>query len=162
MAVFNKNTLAQVSGFSNCILSGELVWGQKTYWNLTFQNATTSLPINLTGATITATIVRRLITNVVDTRNGLTFDINSYTPTPTSISLPISNIIAANGTCTLAIDSTAWSLMSSDAELDIAANNPVAFSGRVMLSFPLSGTTPADDSVIFLLFLVRSDGVIKL
>ena len=162
MAVFNKNTLAQVSGFSNCILSGELVWGQKTYWNLTFQNATTLLPLNLTGATITATIVRRLISNVVDTRNGLTFDINSYAPTPTSISLTISNIIAGNGTCTLAIDSTAWSLMSSDAELDIAANNPVAFSGRVMLSFPVSGTVPADDSVIFLLFLVRSDGVIKL
>jgi hypothetical protein len=38
----------------------------------------------------------------------------------------------------------------------------VGFSGRVKVSFPISGTTPADDSIIFLLFLVRSDGVIVL
>ena len=32
MAIFNKNTLAQVSGFDNPILAGELVWNQQTYY----------------------------------------------------------------------------------------------------------------------------------
>jgi len=162
MAVFNKSTLAQVSGFSNCILSGELVWNQKTYWNLTFQNSTTGLPLNITTATITASIVRRTLTNVKDTRNGLTFDIANITPAPTSIPLTITNINGPNGVCTLVIDSSAWSLMSSDIELKINEINPVGFSGSVKVSFPASGTTPADDSVIFLLFLVRSDGVVVL
>ena len=82
MAIFNKNSLAQVSGFDNPILAGELVWNQKTYWNLTFKNSATNLPVDLTGATIDAQIVRRNVSNIIDTRNGLTFDIADYTPTP--------------------------------------------------------------------------------
>ena len=31
MAIFNKNTLQQVSGFDNEIIAGELVYNQKTY-----------------------------------------------------------------------------------------------------------------------------------
>jgi len=162
MAIFNKNSLAQVSGFNNPILSGELVWNQSTYWNLTFQNSSTGAPINLTGATISAQIVRRELSNVTDTRNGLTFDIADYNPAPSPITLTVSNVVAASGTCTLVIDSSAWSLMSSDTELEINAVNPVGYSGRIKVSFPASGTTPADDLIIFLLFLVRSDGVIVL
>jgi len=162
MAIFNKNTLAQVSGFDNPILAGELVWDQQTYWNLTFTNSATGLPINLTGATIDAQIVRRQLSNIVDTRNGLTFDIADYTPTPTAIPLTVTNIVAASGTCTLVIDAGAWSLMTTDPELEINATDPVGYSGRVKVSFPANGTTPADDSIIFLLFLVRSDGVIVL
>jgi hypothetical protein len=52
--------------------------------------------------------------------------------------------------------------MSSDPELDINAVDPVGFSGTVKVSFPAIGSTPADDSILFLLFLVRSDGVVKL
>jgi hypothetical protein len=52
--------------------------------------------------------------------------------------------------------------MSSDPELEINATDPVGYSGRVKVSFPSSGSTPADDSIIFLLFLVRSDGVVVL
>jgi hypothetical protein len=162
MAIFNKNTLAQVSGFDNPILAGELVWNQKTYWNLTFTNGATNLPINLTGATLDAQIVRRELSNIIDTRNGLTFDIADYNPTPAAIPLTITNIVAANGTCTLVIDASAWSLMATDPELEINASDPVGYSGRVKVSFPSSGTTPADDSIVFLLFLVRSDGVIVL
>jgi len=160
MAIFNKNTLAQVSGFDNPILAGELVWNQQTYWNLSF--TTNGLPVNLTGATINAQIVRRELSNITDTRNGLTFDIADYTPTPTAIPLTITNIVAAVGTCTLVIDASAWGLMSSDPELEINAQNPVGYSGRVKVSFPASGGTPADDMIIFLLFIVRSDGVIVL
>ena len=163
MAIFNKNTLAQVSGFDNPILAGELVWNQQTYWNLTFQNASSSsAPVNLTGATINAQIVRRELSNIIDTRNGLTFDIRDYTPTPPSIPLTVTNIVPSTGSCTLVIDAGAWSLMSTDPELEINANDPVGYSGRVKVSLPSSGTTPADDLIIFLLFLVRSDGVIVL
>jgi hypothetical protein len=162
MAIFNKNTLAQVSGFDNPILAGELVWNQKTYWNLTFTNSATGLPVNLTGATLDAQIVRRELSNIIDTRNGLTFDIADYNPPPAAIPLTITNIVALSGSCTLVIDASAWSLMNTDPELEINAADPVGYSGRVKVSFPVSGSTPADDSIIFLLFLVRSDGVIVL
>jgi len=162
MAIFNKNTLAQVSGFDNPILAGELVWGQQTYWNLTFTNSATSLPIDLTGATIDAQIVRRQLTNVVDTRNGLTFDIADYDPAPAAIPLTVTNINPTVGQCTLVIDADAWSLMDSDPQLEIDAASPVGYSGRVKVSLPASGSTPADDSIIFLLFIVRSDGVVVL
>ena len=160
MAVFNKNTLAQISGFDNPILAGELVWNQKTYWNLTFTNTATGLPLSLAGATIDAQIVRRQVSNITDTRNGLTFDIADYTPTPTPVSLTITNRNDAAGTCTLVIDDSAWSLINTDPELQINAADCVGFSGRIKVSFPLVGSTPPDDSIIFLLFLVRSDGVV--
>lgn len=160
MAVFSKNSLAQVSGFDNAILAGELVWDQQTYWNLSFTS--NSLPVDLTGATIDAQIVRRALSNIQDTRYGLTFDIADYTPTPAAIPLTITNIDEAAGTCTLVIDAGAWGLMSSDPELEINAQNCVGYSGRVKVSFPASGSTPADDMIIFLLFLVRSDGVVVL
>ena len=160
MAVFNKNTLAQVSGFDNPILAGELVWNQSTYWNLTFTNCVTGLPLSLVGATIDAQIVRRQVTNITDTRNGLTFDIADYTPTPTPVSLTITNRVDAAGTCTLVINDSTWSLINTDPELRINATDCVGFSGRIKVSFPASGTTPSDDSIIFLLFLVRSDGVV--
>ena len=161
MAIFNKNTLAQVSGFDNPILAGELVWNQQTYWNLTFQTPTGS-DINLGGVTINAQIVRRELSNIIDTRNGLTFDISNYTPTPPSIPLTVTNIDAVNGSFTLVIDAAAWGLMSSDPELKIDAQDCVGYSGRVKVSFPAVGATPADDLIIVILFLVRSDGVIVL
>ena len=159
MAIFNKNTLTQVSGFDNPIIAGELVYNQKTFWNLTMQ-ASDGTPISLVGATIDASIIRRQLSNIQDTRYGLTFDIADYTiSTPTAISLTISNRVDANGTFTLTIDESAWSVLTSDTQLDISATSPVGFSGRIKISFPASGTTPAQDSIIFLLFLVRSDGV---
>jgi hypothetical protein len=161
MAIFNKNTLAQVSGFDNPILAGELVWNQQTYWNLTFQTAT-GTDINLSGVTINAQIVRRELSNIIDTRNGLTFDIADYNPAPVAIPLTVTNIDAVNGSFTLVIDAAAWSLMANDPELEINAQNCVGYSGRVKVSIPAVGSTPADDLIIFLLFLVRSDGVIVL
>ena len=116
--------------------------------------------MSLVGATITAQIVRRSVTNIQDTRNGLTFDIADYNPTPTAINLTISNRVDAAGTCTLVIDSTAWGLMTNDPQLDINATSCVGYSGRVKVSFPAAGSTPADDQIIFLLFLVRSDGIV--
>ena len=73
MAIFNKNTLTQVSGFDNPIIAGELVYNQATFWNLAF--ADDGAPVDLTGTTISAQILRRQISNLKDTRYGLSFDI---------------------------------------------------------------------------------------
>jgi hypothetical protein len=159
MAIFNKNTLAQVSGFSNEIIAGELVYNQSTYWNLTFTND--AGPINLTGATINAQIIRRQLSDIKDSRYGLTFDISDYTPPPSAVNLTIANRVDAAGTFTLVIDQGSWAVIASDPELDINAENCVGFSGRIKISFPAVGITPAEDQIIFLLFLIRSDGVIN-
>jgi hypothetical protein len=162
MAVFNKNTLTQVSGFDNPIIAGELVFDQQTFWNLALTAEDNVTPVDLTGATINAQIVRRQLSNVKDTRYGLTFDISNFTPTPTAIPLTISNRDDEAGTFTLVIDSDAWGLVGADAQMDIASVNGAGFSGRIKISFPQSGSTPPEDNIIFLLFLVRSDGIVKI
>ena len=161
MAIFNKNSLQQVFGFDNEILSAELVYNQASYWNQTLTDSATGLPINLTGANIDAQIIRRNVTNINDSRYGLTFDIADYTPTPTAVSLTIANRVDASGLFTLVIDEALWGVLASDPQLDINAANCVGFSGRIKISFPASGSTPAQDLIIFLLFLVRSDGVVN-
>lgn len=161
MAVFSKNTLTQVSGFDNPIIAGELVYDQQTYWNLelTAEDGTTA--VDLTGATIDAQIIRRTLTNVQDTRYGLSFDISNYTPTPTAIPLTITNRDDTAGSFTLVIDSDSWGLLTSDDQMAINSVNGAGFSGRIKISFPSSGSQPAEDNIIFLLFLVRSDGIVK-
>lgn len=158
MALFSKNVITQVSGFDNPLITGELVYNQKTFWNL--QMTSNGAPVNLAGTTISASIVRRTVSNLIDTRNGLSFDVANYTPTPTPISLTITNQVDAQGSFTLVIDDSAWSLITSDPELDIDAVNPVCFTGRIKISFPAATPTPAQDNIIFLMFLVRSDGVV--
>ena len=159
MAIFNKNTLAQVSGFSNEIIAGELVYNQQTFWNLDLN--TDGVPVDLTGATINAQIIRRQLSNIHDSRYGLTFDIADYTPPPSPVSLTITNRDDALGKFTLVIDESAWGVISTDPQLDINAENCVGFSGRIKISFPAVGSSPAEDQIIFLLFLVRSDGVVN-
>jgi hypothetical protein len=162
MAVFSKNTLTQVSGFDNPIIAGELVYDQQTYWNLQLTAEDGVQPVNLTGATINAQIIRRTLTNVQDTRYGLSFDISNYTPTPTAIPLTITNRVDATGSFTLLIDSDAWGLVTSDDQMAINSVNGAGFSGRIKISFPSTvGGQPAEDNIIFLLFLVRSDGIVK-
>jgi hypothetical protein len=161
MAVFAKNTLTQVSGFDNPIIAGELVYNQQTYWNLQLTSEDGTTPVDLTGATIDAQIVRRQLSNVQDTRYGLTFDISNYTPTPSAIPLTITNRDDAAGEFTLVINDSSWGLLSTDDEMAINSNNGAGFSGRIKVSFPVSGSQPAEDNIIFLLFLVRSDGIVK-
>lgn len=160
MAVFNKNSLTQVSGFDNPIIAGELVYNQKTFWNVSLTNDA-GAAISLVDATINAQIIRRQLSNVKDTRYGLTFDIADYTPTPTAITLNVSNINVTNGTFTLVIDDSLWLALTSDTDLDIASINGAGFSGRIKVSFPADETNPAQDKIIFLLFIIRSDGVVN-
>lgn len=162
MAVFNKNSLTQVSGFDNPIIAGELVWQQKTFWNLTFTAEDGVTPVDLTGATIDAQIVRRTLSNVKDTRYGLSFDIADYVPTPSEIPLSIVNRNDAAGQLTLVIDDTSWGLIANEPDMKIDSINGAGFSGRIKVSTPQIGSIPAEDNIIFLFFIVRSDGVVKL
>jgi hypothetical protein len=161
LAVFNKNSLTQVSGFDNPIIAGELVWQQRTFWNLALTGEDNVTPVNLTGATIDAQIVRRTLSNVKDTRYGLSFDIGNYTPTPTPIVLTIANRNDALGQFTLLIDDSSWGLISSDVSMAINDESGAGFSGRIKISFPAVGATPAEDNIIFLFFIVRSDAIVK-
>jgi hypothetical protein len=163
MAKFSKNTLTQVSGFDNPIIAGELVYNQQTFWNLVF--STDGTPVDLTDATINAQIIRRQISDLNDTRYGLTFNISDYDPAPDPAPEPVELVITNRddeaGLFTLVIDESAWDVISDDPQLNIAINDCVAFSGRIKIGFPAVGSTPAQDSIIFLLFLVRSDGVVN-
>jgi hypothetical protein len=160
MAMFSKNTITQVSGFDNPCIAGELVWEQQTYWNLDITASDGVTPLDLTTATIDAEIIRRTVTNLQDSRYGLSFDIGNYSPTPSPISLTITNEDPTHGKFTLVINDSTWGLINDDPQLDIGAQNCVAFSGRIKISFPTDGTNPANDYIIFLLFLVRSDGIV--
>ena len=157
MAVFNKNSLTQISGFDNQILAFELVYQQQWFYNVILSND--GLPINTYGATIDAQIIRRRLENVRDSRYGLTFDVYDYTPAPSPIPLTITNRDDATGTFTVVIDTPAWGLMGNDPDLDIASINGAGFSGRIKIGFPATGSTPAQDFIIFLFFLVRSDAI---
>ena len=269
MAKFSQNTLNQVGGFDGQVLAQELVYNQKAFWNLSWANIVSypsgwqvnTTPIDLTGATITANIIRRAITNFRDSRTGLDFVITDYplvseittiTQTTTStdvltctstdelfigmpiqfkgtvfggvainttyyvkevitattftisatrgaaptytpgsavalstasgtmtihrvealpISLTITNRDDTEGTFTVVIDDETWELIGRDSlavtysgepgdpDLNINATDPACFTGRIKISFPQDGTQPAYDTIVFLLFLVASDGV---
>jgi len=269
MAKFSQNTLNQIGGFDGQVLAQELVYDQKAFWNLGWANITQytsgwttgTTPVNLTGATISAEIIRRSITNFRDSRTGLDFIISDYplvslintvtttttgtdvltctdtaelfvgmpvqfrgtvfggvtinttfyvkevltdttftisatrggapTYTPGAvfalstasgsmtmhriealpISLTISNRDDIAGTFTLEIDEETWATIGRDSlqvtysglpgdpDLGINATDPACFTGRIKISFPSVGTTPAYDTIVFLLFLVASDGV---
>ena len=160
MAVFNKNSLYQVSGFDNPIITGELVYQQRTFWNLSITN-TDGDPVDLTGATIDAQIIRRVLSNVKDSRYGLTFDIADFNPPPSPIPLTIANLEPEVGTFTLVIDADTWDLVGTEAAMEINGVNGEGFSGRIKISFPVIGANPIEDNIIFLLFIVRSDGIVK-
>jgi hypothetical protein len=80
---------------------------------------------------------------------------------PNTQTLTVSNRDDTNGTFTITIDTGSWEVVAGDPDLDINATEPVCFTGRIKISFPASGTQPAYDEVVFLLFLVASDGVVN-
>jgi len=161
MAKFANNTLTQVAGFDGQILAQELVYNQKDFWNMTWSSTIDGVvtPIDLTNVTIDAQIIRRTISDLQDGRYGLEFNISDYSPPPTAINLTVTNVDGPAGKFTLLLDDDLWDVLGTDPELDIAVNDPVCFSGRIKLSFPSVGTVPAFDEQVFLLFLIRSDGV---
>ena len=91
----------------------------------------------------------------------MAFDIGNYDPTPEAIPLTITNETGVGGSFTLVIDDTSWDMIEGQVGLDIDNVNGIGYSGRIKISFPADGTTPANDLIIFLLFIVRSDAIVN-
>jgi len=75
MAKFTQATLSQVAGFDAQVLAQNLIYNQKDFWNFAWSTGnsingwqTSTTPVDLTGATINAQIIRRAITNFNDSR----------------------------------------------------------------------------------------------
>lgn len=124
MAKFSQNTLNQVAGFDGQILAQELVYNQKDFWNFAWGNAVTVSgwqtglnPIDLTGATINAQIIRRAITDFHDSRTGLDFQIRNYPLIP----------LVATITSTEATDDT----LTCDTTALLYVGKPIQFTGAV-------------------------------
>jgi hypothetical protein len=114
------------------------------------------------------TIITETTFTISATQGGGIFNLTTATGTmrmnrvaPTPIVLPITNINTSAGTFTMTIDDDTWDLIAGDPDLDISADEPACFTGRIKISFPAVGTQPAYDQAVFLLFLVNSDGVIN-
>jgi hypothetical protein len=114
------------------------------------------------------TIITETTFTISATQGGGIFNLTTASGTmrmnrvaPTPIVLPISNINTSAGTFTMTIDDDTWDLIAGDPDLNINADEPACFTGRVKISFPSVGTQPAYDQAVFLLFLVNSDGVIN-
>ena len=135
-------------------------------------------PIRFTGTVFggvsinTTYFVKSIITSttftISDTEGGATFNLTAgtgtmscVTPSPSPITLTITNRDDTAGTFTMVIDESAWDVIAGDPDLDINATEPACFTGRIKVSFPSVGTQPAYDEYIFLLFLVNSDGVVN-
>ena len=123
MAKFSQNTLVQVAGFDGQILAQELVYDQKDFWNFSWATniqytggwVTGSTPVNLTGATIDATIIRRAITNFHDSRTGLDFTIQDYPAVP---------LVA-----TITATTTGTNIMTCDSTALLYVGKPIRFTG---------------------------------
>jgi hypothetical protein len=134
MAKFSQNTLNQVAGFDGQILAQELVYNQKDFWNFSWATITSytsgwqtgTTPINLTGATINSTIVRRAITNFHDSRTGLDFQINDYPLVP----------LVATVTATDATND----IMTCDSTDLLFVGKPVQFTGAVFGGIAINTT----------------------
>lgn len=132
---FTQYTLNQVAGFDNQILAQQLVYNQQDFWNLTWStqgtytsgwNTGDNTPIDLTGATINAQIIRRDIVNLEDSRTGLNFDIVDY-PFPA----PITTISATNSS-----DNTFTCLDTRE----MFIGQPVQFTGTVFGNVAINTT----------------------
>lgn len=125
MAKFSQNTINQVAGFDGQILAQELVYNQKDFWNFSWATivsysggwTSNTVPLNLTGATLNAQIVRRAITNFHDSRTGLDFQIHDYPLVPLITTITDTSSVDNHLTCT------------TTAELFIG--QPIRFSGSV-------------------------------
>jgi hypothetical protein len=125
MAKFTQATLNQVAGFDAQILAQNLIYDQKDFWNFSWATITSyvsgwqtgTTPINLTGATIDAQIIRREITGFHDSRTGLDFQIHDY---------PIIPLITA-----VTATTTGTNVLTCTTTADMFVGMPVRFTGVV-------------------------------
>ena len=131
---FSQYTLNQVGGFNGQVLAQELVYNQKAFWNLSWANITQytsgwttgTSPLNLSGAAITAQIIRRSITNFNDSRTGLDFTIHDYPLVSKITNVSYTEITSNHITC----DSTS----------ELYVGMPVQFKGNVFGNIEINTT----------------------
>ena len=125
MAKFAQNTLNQVAGFDAQILAQNLIYNQKDFWNFEWSTITAytsgwqtgTTPVDLTGATIDAQIIRREITDFHDSRTGLDFQIHDY---------PIVPLVTQVTATTSSTD-----ILTATTTVDMFIGMPIRFTGVV-------------------------------
>lgn len=125
MAKFAQNTLNQVAGFDAQILAQNLIYNQKDFWNFEWSTITSytsgwttgTTPVDLTGATINAQIIRREITDFHDSRTGLDFQIHDY---------PIVPLVTQVTATTSSTD-----ILTATTTVDMFIGMPIRFTGVV-------------------------------
>lgn len=150
MAKFSQNTLNQVAGFDGQILAQELVYNQKDFWNFSWATITSTnsgwqtgtTPINLTGATIDAQIIRRAISNFHDSRTGLDFTITDYPLVPLVAIVTASSDIDNTFTC----DSTQL----------LFVGKPIQFTGAVFGGVAINTTYYVDTIITDTTFTISA------
>lgn len=150
MAKFSQNTLNQVAGFDGQILAQELVYNQKDFWNFSWATITQytsgwqtgTTPIDLTGATIDAQIIRRAIVDFHDSRTGLDFQIVDYPAVPV-----VATVSSITGTTnTLECDSTAL----------LYVDKPVQFTGDILDGLAINTTYYVKDIITSTSFTISA------
>jgi len=134
MATFSQATLTQVAGFGAQVLAQNLIYNQNDYWNLAWSTIVSyaggwtanTVPVDLTGATISAQIVRRAITNFSDSRSGYNFQINDYPLVPK--------------VCTVTATSASDNTFTCDTTALLYVGKPIRFTGAVYGGVQLNTT----------------------
>jgi hypothetical protein len=162
MARFTKNSISQVGGFQDQVLAEELLYGQDTYWDITVANDD-GTPYDLTGWITSARLLKREVTAIEDTRQGL--DIQGLTTIPTEVEIDMdSNVIIYNptqGKIRFVIDKQFF----QEAKSIVDSTTPPVYTGYIGMLLPAIGTPgdidyiPALQKKVLMLFILRGDGV---
>ena len=137
MAKFTQATLNQVEGFDAQVLAQNLIYNQKDFWNFAWSTSTSvsgwqtnTTPVDLTGATINAQIIRRAITNFSDSRTGYDFTISDY---------PLVPLIA-----TVTASDTSTNEFTCDTTIQMFEGQPCRFAGSVFGGVAINTTYYVD------------------
>lgn len=162
MARFTRNTISKVGGFADQVLAEELTYGQDTYWDITIADDD-GTPYDLTNWAFSARLIRRSVTAIEDTRNGLDIQGLAALATASEIQLD-SNVISYNptqGKVRFIIDDVFF----QDATSVIDTETPPVYTGYIGLLLPAIGTPGDIDYIpplqkkVALLFIIRNDGI---
>jgi hypothetical protein len=153
---FSQATLNQVAGFDAQVLAQNLIYNQKDFWNFNWSTITSyaggwtanTTPINLTGVTIDAQIVRRAITNFSDSRTGYDFTISDYPLIPQ--------------VCQVTATSSSDNTFTCDTTALLYVGKPIQFTGAVFGGVAINTTYYIDTvitSTTFTISLTSGGGV---
>jgi len=149
MAKFTQATLSQVAGFDAQVLAQNLIYNQKDFWNFAWSTGnsingwqTSTTPVDLTGATINAQIIRRAITNFSDSRTGYDFTIHDY---------PLIPLIA-----TVTASDTSTNEFTCDTTIQMFEGQPCRFAGSVFGGVAINTTYYVDTIITETTFTISA------